>query len=53
MIHITMSDKCIAEEEIRMLYDFGGGIGFTEMEVASAIAEAIQKNYVPSLESIC
>lgn len=53
MIHITMSDKRIAEEEVQMLYDFGDSIGFTKMEVASAIAEAIQKSYVPSLESIC
>ena len=53
MIHITMSDKRIAEDEVRMLYGFGESIGFTEMEVASAIAEAIQKSYIPSLESIC
>lgn len=53
MIHITMSDKRIAEEEVWMLYGFGDSIGFSEMEVAQAIAESIQKNYVPSLESIC
>ena len=52
MIHITMSDKRIAEEEVQLLYGFGDSIGFTEMEVASAIAEAIQKNYIPSLDAI-
>ena len=36
-----------------MLYGFGDSIGFSEMEVAQAIAESIQKSYVPSLESIC
>lgn len=53
LIHITMSDKRIAEEEVALLYDFGESIGFSQMEVATAIAGAIQKSYVPSLESIC
>jgi len=52
MISIVMSDKKIAEPEVKMLYDFGASIGFSEMEVASAIAETIQRNYIPSLESI-
>lgn len=53
MIHITMSDKKIATEEVELLYHFGDNIGFSEKEVAASIAEAIQKSYVPSLESIC
>lgn len=53
MIHITMSDKKIAAEEVELLYHFGDNIGFSEKEVAASIAEAIQKSYVPSLESIC
>ena len=53
MIHIVMSDKRIAEEEVGLLYGFGESIGFSVMEVAQAIAESIQKSYVPSLESIC
>ena len=53
MIHIVLSDKIIAKEEVSMLYSFGSDIGFSDKEVASAIAEAIQKNYMPSLESIC
>jgi len=53
MIQIVMSDKIIAKEEVSMLYDFGEKIGFSDKEVANAIAEAIQKNYIPSLESIC
>lgn len=53
MIHIVMSDKRIAEAEVAFLYDFGESIGFSQMEVASAIAEAIQQSYMPSLESIC
>ena len=53
MVNIVMSDKKITEEEVAFLYDFGDNIGFSQMEVASAIAESIQKSYVPSLESIC
>ncbi len=52
MIHIVMSDKRIATEEVGLLYSFGNSIGFSEMEVAQYIAESIQKSYVPSLESI-
>ena len=52
MIHIVMSDKIISKEEVGLLYDFGHGVGLSDMEVATAIAVAIQKNYVPSLESI-
>ena len=53
MIQIVMADKKIATEEVKWLYDFGGSIGFSEIEVASAIAVAIQRNYVPGLEAIC
>lgn len=53
MIEIVMSDQIIAKEEIELLYKFGETVGFSKIEVASAIAGAIQQNYVPSLESIC
>ena len=53
MIQIVMSDKKIAPEEVQWLYNFGGNIGFSEIEVASAIAGAIQRSYIPSLEAIC
>lgn len=53
MICITMSDKKIAPEEIDLLYGFGASIGFSDKEIAASIADAIQKNYIPSLESIC
>ena len=53
MISIVLSDKLIAKEEVDLLYEFGDQIGLSDMEVASAIGEAIQVNYVPSLESIC
>ena len=53
MINIVLSDKLIDKEEVDLLYHFGDQIGLSDMEVASAIGEAIQMNYVPSLESIC
>ena len=53
MISIVLSDKLIDKEEVDLLYHFGDQIGLSDMEVASAIGEAIQMNYVPSLESIC
>lgn len=53
MIHIALSDKIIARKEVDLLYQFGSSIALSEMEVATAIAESIQRNYMPSLESIC
>lgn len=52
MIDIVMSDQIIAKEEIELLYNFGESVGLSKIEVTNAIAEAIQQNYVPSLESI-
>ncbi len=53
MINIVLSDKIISKAEIDMLYQFGSSVGLSDMEVATAIAVAIQSNYIPSLESIC
>ena len=53
MIQIVLSDKLISKEEVSLLYQFGNNLGLSDMEVATAIAVAIQKNYIPSLESIC
>jgi Zn-dependent protease with chaperone function len=52
MISIVMSDNAISTEEIEFLYNFGASVGFSDVEVAMYIADAIQKHYVPSLESI-
>ncbi len=53
MIGIVMSDNKISRDEVDFLYSFGANIGFSEMEVANAIAVTIQKNFVPSIETIC
>lgn len=53
MIHIVLSDKIIAKEELELVYNFGKEIALSEVEIATYIAEAIQQCYVPSLEAIC
>lgn len=53
MILVVMSDKIIDKKEVEFLYSFGQNIGLSEIEVSNAIAESIQKNYIPSLNSIC
>ena len=53
MIHIVMSDKIIDKKEIEFIYSFGNNIGLSEIEVSNEIAASIQKNYIPSLNSIC
>jgi Zn-dependent protease with chaperone function/uncharacterized tellurite resistance protein B-like protein len=53
MIGLVMSDKEISDEEIDLIYKFGEGIGFSQKEISQKFAEMIQRNYVPSLESIC
>ncbi len=53
IIHIVLCDKLINKEEVDLIYQFGDSVGFSEIEIANAIAESIQQNYVPSLESIC
>ncbi len=53
MVSLVLSDKEIAKEEIGLIYGFGDSIGFSEKEISQKFAEMIQRNYVPSLESIC
>lgn len=53
MMGLVMSDKEISENEIDLIYGFGDSIGFSEREISQKFAEMIQRNYVPSLESIC
>lgn len=53
MIGIVLADNQISKGEVEFLYAFGSNIGLSEMEVANAIALAIQKSYVPPIEAIC
>lgn len=53
MMSLVLSDKEIAQAEISLIYSFGNDIGFTDKEISVKFAGMIQRNYVPSLESIC
>ena len=53
MMSLVLSDKEIAKDEIGLIYGFGNDIGFTDKEISVKFAGMIQRNYVPSLESIC
>lgn len=53
MMGLVMSDKDISKDEIGLIYGFGDSLGFSEKEISQKFAEMIQRNYVPSLESIC
>ena len=53
MMSLVLSDKEIAKEEIGLIYGFGNDIGITDKEISVKFASMIQRNYVPSLESIC
>jgi len=53
MIDVVMSDQIITEDEIAFLYEFGGKIGLSRIEVVHIIAETIQQKFVPSFDSIC
>jgi hypothetical protein len=53
IINLVLADKDIEEAEIGLVYEIGKGIGFSEKEVSQKFADAIQRNYVPSLDSIC
>ena len=53
VIHQVLSDKNINKEEVDLIYQFGSNIGYSEIEIANAIAMAIQDFYVPKIDSIC
>ena len=53
VIHQVLSDKNINKEEVDLIYQFGSNIGYSEIEIANAIAMAIQDFYVPKIDAIC
>jgi len=53
VMSLVMSDKDIAGGEVDFIYSFGANLGFGEKEVSTMFAETIQREYVPSLNSIC
>ena len=53
VMSLVLSDKDIADGEVDFIYTFGSNLGFGEKEISTMFAETIQREYVPSLNSIC
>ena len=53
MMGLVLSDKDISQAEIDLIYQVGHNMGFADKEISVMFAGMIQRNYVPSLESIC
>lgn len=53
MISLVLADKDIAANEIELIYDFGGKIGFSDKEISQQFAAMIQRNFTPSFDAIC
>lgn len=53
MISTVLADKKINQSEVDLLYNFGNMVQLSEMEVAQAIAQKIQQNFVPGIDAIC
>lgn len=47
-----MSDSVIEDEELDMVYSFGNQVGFSEVEIATYLAQEIQQSFVPDILSI-
>ena len=52
VISIVMSDSVIEDEELDMVYSFGNQVGFSEVEIATYLAQEIQQSFVPDILSI-
>lgn len=53
IIHLAIIDKRLDEKEINFIYNVGDMMKFNMKEVSRIFADMIQRNYIPSLESIC
>lgn len=54
LISLVLADKSMKQEEIDFVFNVGeNGFGFSQKEIANRLAAAIQRNFVPSVESIC
>ena len=52
MTGVVMSDKRITRDEMEILMHYGRKIGYTDIEIANIVASAIQRSFIPSLDSI-
>lgn len=53
IIQMVLADKEISKEELDLVYAVGESFDLSEIEIAGEIALAIQRGYIPSMDSIC
>ena len=51
--HLAIIDKRLDEKEINFIYNVGDMMKLSAKEISRVFADMIQRNYIPSLESIC
>lgn len=52
IVGVVLADKDIAEKEVNFIYHIGKLLGLSVKEVSQIFASQVQRNYVPSLDSI-
>ena len=51
-IDVAFADGILDENEIALVYDFGGKIGFPDNEIAKALCEKVQKDFCPRASAL-
>lgn len=52
IVGMVLADKDIAEKEVNFIYHIGQQLGLSVKEISQIFASQVQRNYVPSLDSI-
>lgn len=54
IISLLLADKSLNQEEVDFLFNVGEkSFGFSQKEIANRLALSIQRNFIPSYETIC
>jgi len=51
-INMAFADGALDENEMALIYDFGGKIGFPDNEVSKAVGEKIREDFCPKAASL-
>jgi len=49
---MAFADGALDENEMALIYDFGGKIGFPDNEVSKAVGEKIREDFCPKAASL-
>ena len=52
LISIVIADNKFEEREVSLIYSIGTALGFQKREIAEAFAVQVQKQFIPSVDSI-